>query len=215
MNIFLYVAIAIVLALLSSRLMKLIKLPNVTGYLLTGIIVGPCVLGLFFNNFDFANSFKTGTTIFDFVDSLSWLSTLALGFIAFTIGNNFKISAIKTLGKRVVVITVFEAIGAAVFVLIALTGAHFVEEAIVGPEKAVITWPLVLTLSAISCATAPAATLLVIKQYKADGPLVRTLLPVVALDDAAALIMFSILFGIAKTIQNGGDANVVLMIVKN
>ena len=214
MNIFLYVAIAIVLALLSSRLMKLIKLPNVTGYLLTGIIVGPCVLGLFFNNFDFANSFKQGTTIFDFVDSLSWLSTLALGFIAFTIGNNFKISAIKTLGKRVVVITVFEAIGAAVFVLIALTGAHFVEEAIVGPEKAVITWPLVLTLSAISCATAPAATLLVIKQYKADGPLVRTLLPVVALDDAAALIMFSILFGIAKTIQNGGGASVALMILK-
>ena len=214
MNIFLYVAIAIVLALLSSRLMKLIKLPNVTGYLLTGIIVGPCVLGLFFNNFDFANSFKPGTTIFDFVDSLSWISTLALGFIAFTIGNNFKISAIKTLGKRVVVITVFEAIGAAVFVLIALTGAHFVEEAIVGPEKAVITWPLVLTLSAISCATAPAATLLVIKQYKADGPLVRTLLPVVALDDAAALIMFSILFGIAKTIQNGGGASVALMILK-
>ena len=214
MNIFLYVAIAIVLALLSSRLMKLIKLPNVTGYLLTGIIVGPCILGLFFNNFDFANSFKQGATIYDFVENLGWISTLALGFIAFTIGNNFKLSAIKTLGKRVVIITIFEALGAAIFVLLGLTVAHFVEEAIVGKTNAVITWPLVLTLSAISCATAPAATLLVIKQYKADGPLVRTLLPVVALDDAAALIMFSILFGIAKTIQNGGDANVALMIVK-
>lgn len=214
MNIFLYVAIAVVLALLSSRVMKLIKLPNVTGYLLTGIIVGPCVLGLFFNNFDFQNSFTSGATIYDFIDSLSWISTLALGFIAFTIGNNFKLSAIKTLGKRVVIITIFEAIGAALFVFIGLTIAHFVELSIVSAEKAVISWPLVLTLSAISCATAPAATLLVIKQYKADGPLVRTLLPVVALDDAAALIMFSILFGVAKTIKNGTGADVGLMILK-
>ncbi len=213
MNIFLYVSIAILLALLSSRLMKKIKLPNVTGYLLTGIIIGPCVLGLFFNNFDFLNSFKSGAPIYDFTEALSWVSTLALGFIAFTIGNNFKLKSIKVLGKRVVIITIFEAIGAALFVFIGLTIAHFVEGAIVGKENAVITWPLILTLSAISCATAPAATLLVIKQYKADGPLVRTLLPVVALDDAAALIMFSVLFGVAKTIQNGTGANVLSMIL--
>ena len=214
MNIFLYVSIAIIIALLSSRLMKKIKLPNVTGYLLTGIIVGPCVLGLFFNNFDFLNSAKAGSPIYDFTEQLGWISTLALGFIAFTIGNNFKVKTIKTLGKRVVIITVFEAIGAAIFVFIGLTIAHFVELTIVGAEKATITWPLVLTLSAISCATAPAATLLVIRQYKADGPLVRTLLPVVALDDAAALIMFSILFGVAKTIQSGDSMNVAQMILK-
>lgn len=213
MNIFLYVAIAVIIALLSSRLMKLIKLPNVTGYLLTGIIIGPCVLGLFFNNFDFLNSCKPGSEIFDFVKCLEWISTLALGFIAFTIGNNFKFSVIKKLGKRFVIITVFEALGAALFVFLGLMAAHFIEEAVVGADKAVITWPIVLTLSAISCATAPAATLLVIKQYKADGPLVRTLLPVVALDDAAALIMFSILFGLAKTIQSGTSLNVAQMIL--
>lgn len=213
MNIFLYVAIAVIIALLSSRVMKFLKLPNVTGYLLTGIIIGPCVLGLFFNNFDFLNSTTAGNQIFDFVKALEWISTLALGFIAFTIGNNFKFSVIKKLGKRFVIITVFEALGAAIFVFLGLMAAHFIEEAIVGPANAVITWPLVLTLSAISCATAPAATLLVIKQYKADGPLVRTLLPVVALDDAAALIMFSILFGVAKTIQSGSSLNVAQMIL--
>ena len=212
MNIFLYVAIAVIIGLLSSRLMKLIKLPNVTGYLLTGILIGPCVLGLFFNNFDFQNSYSNSSEIFNFVDQLSWISTLALGFIAFTIGNNFKFSTIKVLGKRVVIITIFEALGAAIFVFLGLTIAHFVEGAIVGFENQTITWPLVLTLSAISCATAPAATLLVIKQYKAKGPVVNTLLPVVALDDAAALIMFSILFGIAKTIQKGEDLDLVVMI---
>lgn len=212
MNIFLYVAIAIVIGLLSSRLMKILKLPNVTGYLLTGIIVGPCVLGLFFNNFDFVNSFSSSNPIYNFVDSLSWLSTLALGFIAFTIGNNFKISSIKALGKRFVVITIFEAIGASIFVFLGLMIAHFIEGAIVGSGNETITWPLILTLSAISCATAPAATLLVIKQYKADGPVVRTLLPVVALDDAVALIMFSILFGIAKTLQKGDALSINLVL---
>jgi len=212
MDIFVYTAIAILIALLSSRLMKKIKLPNVTGYLLTGIIVGPCVLGLFFNGFDFANSFKEGSKIYDFIAKLSWISTLALGFIAFTIGNNFKFSTLKQLGKRFVIITVFEALGAAIFVLVGLTIGHYIEAAAVGEANCQITWPLILTLSAISCATAPAATLLVIKQYKANGPLVRTLLPVVALDDAAALILFSILFSIAKSLQKGQAVDVGLAI---
>lgn len=214
MNIFLYVAIAIIVALFSTRLMKKIKLPNVTGFLITGIIVGPCVLGLFFNGFDFANSFTESSPIYNFVDNLSWLSVLALGFIAFTIGNNFKLSTIKQLGKKVVIITIFEALGAALLVFIALTIAHFIEASFVSESQRTLTWPLVLTLSAISCATAPAATLLVIRQYKADGPVVRTLLPVVALDDAVALIMFSILFGVAKTIEKGEGLNIIVMISK-
>lgn len=95
MDIYIYIALAILIALLSTRLMKLIKLPNVTGYLLTGIIIGPYVLGLFFNNFKFDDSLST-STIGNFVNSLSFISTIALGFIAFTIGSSFKISTIKS-----------------------------------------------------------------------------------------------------------------------
>lgn len=214
MNTFLYLAIISIVAILSSRIMVKLKLPNVTGYLITGIIMGPCVFGLIFNSFDFNSSFQEGSIIFDFVRGLSWISTVALGFIAFTIGNNFKLETIQTLGKKVVIITIFEALGACLFVFLGLSLAHLIESLIVGKDNVTITWPLVLTLSAISCATAPAATLLVIRQYKANGPVVKTLLPVVAMDDAVALTMFSILFGIAKTIQNGTDLNIAVMILK-
>lgn len=213
-SIFLYLSIAILIGLLSTRLMKKIKLPNVTGYLLTGIIIGPCVLGLFFNGFDFLNSFKSGAKVYDIVSILGWISILALSFIAFTIGSNFKFSAIKKLGKRVVIVTIFESLAAAIFVFLGLMITHFVEGSIKGFDNVTITWPLILTLSAISCATAPAATLLVIKQYKAQGPLVDTLLPVVALDDAVALIMFSILFGFAKSMQNNTSLEVGILIGK-
>lgn len=214
MDIYLYIAIAIVIALLSTRLMKLIKLPNVTGYLLTGILIGPYVLGLFFNNFQFNDTLET-STIGQFVNSLSWVSTIALGFIAFTIGSSFKISTIKKVGKKILVITFLEAFGACVMVFIFLTIAHFILLAATGGSSDQISWPLILTLAAISCATAPAATLLVVKQYKARGPVVETLLPVVALDDAAALIMFSILFSIAKTIEMGnGEVDLYSMLAK-
>ena len=214
MNTFLYLALVSLVALLSSRLMQKIKLPNVTGYLITGIIMGPCVFGLLFNGFNFLESFQEGSQVYNFVNNLKWVSTIALGFIAFTIGNNFQLNQIKTLGKKFILITIFEAVGACIFVFFGLSIAHFIEVAIKGRDYATITWPLVLTLSAISCATAPAATLLVIRQYKANGPLVKTLLPVVALDDAEALIMFSILFGVAKTIQTGNELNLAFIILK-
>lgn len=214
MDIYIYIALAILIALLSTRLMKLIKLPNVTGYLLTGIIIGPYVLGLFFNNFKFDDTLST-STIGQFVDSLSFISTIALGFIAFTIGSSFKISTIKKVGKKVLVITVLEAFGACVMVFLFLMLAHFILGAATGNMDNQISWPLILTLAAISCATAPAATLLVVKQYKARGPVVETLLPVVALDDAAALIMYSILFSAAKTIELGnGEVDLYAMLAK-
>ena len=203
---FLYAAIALVIGLLSTRLMKKIKLPNVTGYLLTGIIIGPYVLGLFFNNFDFANA-NTGPIANIVTNNLSWISEVALGFIAFTIGTSFKMDSLKYVGKRVIVITIAEALGGALCVFVGIMILHFIF-----PSK--ITWELVLVLSAISCATAPAATLMVIKQYKARGPVVSTLLPVVALDDAAALIMFSILFTIAKTISLGSGFDIYRTILK-
>ncbi len=203
--IFVYIAALLLAALLSTRLMKILKLPNVTGYIVTGIIMGPFVLGLFFNSFTFEGIKED--YIYQFVDKIGWVSTVALGFIAFSIGTSFKGSTLKTVGKRVIVITVLEALGASVFVILALLVAHFIS-----PEH--ISWELVLTLSAIASATAPAATLMVIKQYKARGPLVNTLLPVVALDDAAALILFAVLFQIATGLASGGELSFYKMIGK-
>ena len=203
-SIFAYVAALLLVALLSTRLMRLIKLPNVTGYILTGIIMGPFLFGLLFNNFSFTD-IKQGL-IYNFVDKIGWVSTVALGFIAFSIGTSFKFSTIKALGKRVLVITVLEALGASLLVVAALLVAHFIFPQYVSLE-------LALTLSAIASATAPAATLMVIKQYRAHGPLVDTLLPVVALDDAVALILFAILFQIATALA-GGSVSAYAIIIK-
>ena len=202
---FSYIAILLLAALLSTRLMKVLKLPNVTGYILTGIIMGPFLFGVFFNNFTY-EGIKSGA-VYQIVDKIGWVSTVALGFIAFSIGTSFKKSTLQSVGKRVVVITILEALGASILVLVALLIAHFI-----APEH--ISIELVLTLAAIASATAPAATLMVIKQYKARGPLVNTLLPVVALDDAAALILFAILFQIATGIAAGGELSFYKMIVK-
>ena len=203
-SIFAYVAILLFVALLSTRLMRIIKLPNVTGYIITGIIMGPFVFGLLFNNFSYDN-IKEGL-IYDCVNQVSWVSNAALGFIAFSIGTSFKRNTIKALGKRVIVITILEALGASLLVIAALLTAHFIFPQYISLE-------LALTLSAIASATAPAATLMVIKQYNARGPLVNTLLPVVALDDAAALILFAILFQLATAIA-GGTISFYAILVK-
>ena len=167
-SIFAYIAILLLVALFSTRLMRIIKLPNVTGYIITGIIMGPFVFGLLFNHFSFENIKES--IVYLHVDKIGWVSSVALGFIAFSIGTSFKRATIKALGKRVIVITVLEALGASLLVFIALLVAHFIFQ-----EQ--ISWQIVLTLSAIASATAPAATLMVIKQYNARGPLVNTLLP--------------------------------------
>ena len=205
LSIYAYIAFLLLAALLSTRLMKLIKLPNVTGYLLTGIIMGPFVFGLLFNDFTY-DGIKDAI-IYQHIDHIKWVSTVALGFIAFSIGTSFKFNTIKAVGKRVLVITVLEASCASILVIGALTIAH-----ILFPNE--VPWEMVLTLGAIASATAPAATLMVIKQYKARGPLVNTLLPVVALDDAAALILFAILFQIANAMSGGGDFDLYKMLGK-
>lgn len=207
-SIFLYVAIALFFALLSSRLMKVVRLPNVTGYLLTGILIGPFVLGLAFNGGDFMQAGDpTVSPVAAMLENLSWISELALGFIAFTIGSSFQMQSIKKVGKRIIVITVLEALGASLLVFLGLMIAHFISDGRIG-------WDLVLTLSAIASATAPAATLMVIKQYKARGPLVDTLLPVVALDDAAALILFAVLFSAAKSVAGSSAFSFYETLVK-
>ena len=200
-----YIAILLLVGLLSTRLMKVLKLPNVTGYIVTGILMGPFVFGLFFNGFSYEGIKES--PIANYVNQIGWVSNVALGFIAFSIGTSFRARTLKAVGGRVVLITVFEAVGASLFVFLALLVAHFIRPDLIG-------WELVLTLSAIASATAPAATLMVIKQYKARGELVNTLLPVVAMDDAAALILFAILFQIATALATSGDVSIYAMLVK-
>ena len=204
-SIFAYVAFLLFVALLSTRLVRILRLPNVTGYIVTGIIAGPFIFGLLFNNFTF-DGIKDGI-IYQFVQQINWVSTVALGFIAFSIGTSFKLSTLKAVGKKVIVITVLEAFGGSLAVILALLVAHFIV-----PQY--VTWELVLTLGAIASATAPAATLMVIKQYRARGPLVDTLLPVVALDDAAALILFAVLFQIASALASGKVISAYTIIIK-
>ena len=198
MNALLCIALALVVGLLSSRLMKLVNLPNVTGYLLAGILFGPYVLGQFLGwSLTSDNSLNSSV--------MSIISNIALGFIAFSIGSSFKMSALKSVGKNVLVITVFEALGGAIFVI----GGLFLAKIFIKD----IPLEIILTLGAIACATAPAATLMVIKQYNAKGPVVNTLLPVVAFDDAVALIAFSILFSISKAMAKGANPNVMDLLV--
>lgn len=181
----LYLAIALMLALLSSKVMKLIKLPNVTGYLMVGLLAGPYCLNLI----------PKGT-----VESLSVIPEVALGFIAFSIGSEFRISYLKKVGKAPVIIAILESVFAVLFVDTALIIGGF-------------DVPFSLCLGAIAAATAPAATLMVVKQYKAKGPVTQTLLPVVALDDATALMCFGISVAIAKTIENGAGNSVIKTIL--
>lgn len=193
----LWVGLALVSGLLISKLMKKIHFPNVTGYLIGGILIGPWVIGLINQG-----SFNT------IISSMSWLSEIALGFIAFTIGGSFKLSALKKVGKRATIISIFEALGASLIVVLALFIVYFL-----GLKKLGLTIPMILIFGSIACATAPAATLLVINQYRARGPVTETLIPVVAFDDAVALITFSIMFSIAKIIQTGDAFNVIEAIV--
>lgn len=200
MNQILCIALALLVGLLSSRLMKFLRLPNVTGYLISGIIFGPFLLGKYIGGWNIDPASPTN------LNAVKWISEIALGFIAFTIGCSFKYSSLKAVGKRIVIITIFEALGGA----IATIGALFVVYIFM---RDVLPVSIILTLGAIACATAPAATLMVIKQYKARGPLVDTLIPVVAFDDAVALIAFSILFSISKAIASSSSISIMGIIV--
>lgn len=181
-DILLVICLALVVGLLMTRLMKIVGLPNVTGYLIVGIILGPCVLGLMSKD-QIENVFSV-------------ITDLALAFIAFSIGVEFKISSFKHIGKNVFVITLTQALTTTF-----LVDAVIITMAIVRPD--LVPLPVAICLGAIATATAPAATLMVVRQYKAKGPVTETLLPVVALDDAVGLIVFSVSIALAKVFASG------------
>ena len=186
MSTLLSVSIAVLAGLLMTRVFNLWKLPDVTAYLVAGVLIGPYFLGaMHMEGLGFVSSQAVG--------SLSLISEVALGFIAFSIGNEFRLQDLKATGRQAAVIGVFQALTATALVDLALLALHFLM-----PEK--LSLAQVLTLGAIATATAPAATLMVVRQYKAKGPLTSLLLPIVALDDAVGLVVFAVSFGIAKTL---------------
>ena len=189
MTILLSVSIAVLAGLLMTRAFKPFKLPSVTAYLIAGVLIGPYFLGsLHINGLGFVSE--------EAVSMLSLVSEVALAFIAFSIGTEFRLEELKKTGKQAFVIGIFQALAATVLVDLALLGVHFMM-----PDK--LSVAQVITLGAIATATAPAATLMVVRQYKADGPLTKLLLPIVALDDAVGLIIFAVSFGIAKSLVSG------------
>ncbi len=174
MHMLFYLGIILISGLLMGKLVSYIRLPKVTGYLLAGVIIGTSFLNL-------VPSTISGN--FDII------ADAALGFIAFSIGSEFEFNSIKKLGLGIFIITLFEALGAVIVVFLVL---KFILHA---PTE------FSIVLASIAAATAPAATLMVIKQYKAKGPLVNTLLPIVALDDAIGIIIFGVSLEIAKSLS--------------
>lgn len=189
MQILLSLSIALFSGLMLSRLAKKLKLPAVTAYLVAGILVGPYLLGAL-------NIKGIGFINMQDVKSYGLLSDIALGFIAFSIGNEFRLSQLKKIGKQATVIGIVQAVTATLLVDAALIGLHFLI-----PDK--LPLPSAIILGAVASATAPAATLMVVRQYKSKGPLTDILLPIVALDDAVGLILFAVSFGIAKALISG------------
>lgn len=181
-----YLAVILFAGLIMGRVVKLIRLPNVTGYLIAGLLLGPYVIGFLPKGF---------------VHDLELVSEMALALIALTVGAEFKFSYLKKVGIRPVVIAVFEALAAMLIVTAVLLLLGF------GAE-------LALLLGAIASATAPAATIMVVRQYRAKGPVTETLLSVVAIDDAIALIAFGFSMAVVNTMNHPGDTSLILSILK-
>ena len=198
-RILLCLSIALFAGLMLSRLAKLCKLPAVTAYLVAGIIIGPCCLGLI-------GIEGLGFISMENIEKYSIISEVALGFIAFAIGNEFRLAQLKKIGKQATIIGILQAVVTTIVVDVALIAVHFII-----PDK--FPLPAAIVLGAIASATAPAATLMVVKQYKAKGPVTSTLLPVVALDDAVGLVLFAVSFGVAKAISSG-QISIVSIVVE-
>ncbi len=199
MNILLSLSVALFAGLMLSRLAKLVKLPAVTAYLVAGILIGPYFLGAL--GID-----GLGFTSMEKIKTYGLLSETALGFIAFLIGNEFRLSQLKKTGKQATVIGIIQAVFTTLVVDVVLIGLHFII-----PDK--LPLPSAIILGAVASATAPAATLMVVKQYKAKGPVTDILLPIVALDDAVGLVLFAVSFGIARALM-AGEVSLISIILE-
>lgn len=177
-------AITLAIGFVFGKAARALKLPNVSGYLIGGLLISPSLFGIFNN---------------DELNSLTFISEIALSFIAFSIGSEFVISEMKKYGKKVFIITLAEVLGA---VLIVFSVMYFILK-----QDFVFS----IIIASMSAATAPAATLLVMRQYRAYGPVTKTLLPVVALDDVFGIIIFGIAMALSK-VKLSGEVSVLQMI---
>ncbi len=198
MEILISLSAALIGGLLLSRLAKRLSLPAVTAYLVTGLLLGPFCIGAL-------NISGLGFVSMEAVEHLNILSQVALGFIAFTIGNEFRVSQLKTMGRQAIAVGILQAVAATALVDTALILLHLVRPEIISVSSAI-------TLGSIAAATAPAATLMVVRQYKADGPMTRLLLMVVAIDDAVGLVLFSASFGVAVALESGAVSVVTVLV---
>lgn len=189
-NLLLCISLALIAGLLMSRLAKKIGLPAVTAYLISGLLLGPYCLGRLALP-------GIGFHTMEEVSALGIIFDAALGFIAFTIGNEFRLKDLRSMGRQAITVGILQAVITTVIVDAALIILH-----LIFPE--VLSLPSAISLGAIAAATAPAATLMVVRQYQAEGPLTRLLLMVVAIDDAVGLVLFSASFGIARAMEQGG-----------
>ncbi len=198
MDFLISLAVAMLGGLLLSRLAKKLHLPAVTAYLVAGLILGPfCIGAIGVKGLGFRSLHE--------VENVSVICQVALGFIAFTIGNEFRLSQLKSMGSRAITIGVLQAVVTTLMVDAVLIIVHLIAPNVLSVSSAI-------TLGAIASATAPAATLMVVRQYKADGPLTRLLMLVVAIDDAVGLLLFSASFGIANAIENGSISIIGILV---
>ena len=193
------VAVAVVGGLLLSRLTKLLNLPAVTAYLVAGLLLGPFCIGML-------GVKGLGFQSLEQVEGMHILTQTALGFIAFSMGSEFRLHQLKSMGTKAIIIGIAQAVITTLLVDAVLIGVH-----LLFPN--ILSLPAALVLGAIASATAPAATLMVVRQYKADGPLTRLLMLVVAIDDAVGLLLFSVSFGVASALENGA-VNVLGVVVE-
>ena len=192
-------AVAMIGGLMMSRLTKKLHLPAVTAYLVAGLLMGPFILGA-------VGVPGLGFNSLHQVEGLRIVTQTALGFIAFTIGNEFRLSQLRATGKAAITIGILQAVITTAVVDIVLICLHF-------SFPNIISLPSAIILGAIASATAPAATLMVVRQYKADGPLTKLLMLVVAIDDAVGLLLFSASYGVA-TALSAGQVSVLGVIVE-
>ena len=193
------IAVAVVGGLLLSRLTKLLNLPAVTAYLVAGLLLGPFCIGLL-------GVKGLGFQSLEQVEAMGVLTQTALGFIAFSMGSEFRLHQLKSMGTKAIIIGVAQAVITTLLVDAVLVGVHLL-------FPSMLSLPAALVLGAIASATAPAATLMVVRQYKADGPLTRLLMLVVAIDDAVGLLLFSVSFGVASALESGA-INVLGVVVE-
>lgn len=186
MNIYLKISIVILFGVIGAKIAKKLNLPNVTGYIVMGLLLGPSFLNL---------------VTPEAAPIISFVNEFALGIIAFAIGGEFFLADLKKLGKDIFVITIMEVVGV---LIVVFSSMYFLLDQ---------SFVFSIIIASMSAATAPAGTVMVIRQYRAYGPLTKTILPVAALDDVLGIMAFGIAMSLAKLSIGTESVSILHMIL--